>query len=1347
MFEVTASKIAAFIPIDRRLALARQTALPTHTEGSALFADISGFVPLTAVLTQTLGAQRGAEELTHCLNQLYDALIHQVHQYLGCVISFSGDAITCWFDEDDGRAAVTCALAMQAIVKTIRFEAMRLLDNEVTMAIKTAVVTGKMRRFVVGDPDIQLLDILAGQTFSRLRSAEQLASANELIISEAISQVCPVTITDKRVDAYTGNAYVVISDIYQPAPPIPWATDAPLDDETAKPWLLRPVFRYLQDGQEQFMSQLRSSMALFLSFHGIDYDNDPEAGEKLNLFICWVQQILTRYGGHLLQVTMGDKGSYLYASFGALATHPDDAERAVAAALTLNKLPEQLSFVQIIKMGLGYGKMHAGAYGGDSRQTYGILGDAVNVAARLMEAAPDWTIWCDFETYKRANKKWGFEALTPIAIKGKAGLVRVYTPTGQPPAKQASALPKSPMVGREAERYELSEALTAVSNYNNRIILLEGEAGLGKSRLVQEFIRMVRAEGFSGLMGTGQSIEQNTPYRVWREIIGSYFDIDDIHDPQEQEAQVWQRTKGIAPHQLHRLPLLNDILDIQLPANEFLDPLDPAARQRNLTALIVELFRVWAEDKPFIVIVEDAHWLDTRSWRLLLDVAQGLQMADMPFVLLVTTRPLPAESVGNRSLQQLKTFYNSQTLSLTPLSQPSIQNYIRQRLHLTPQHMPTALVDFVWQRSQGNPFFVEELLMTLQQEKVLTLHKKDGGYYGCKIQADLQTLPLPNTVQDLILGRIDKLSPAQQLVLQVASVIGKMIYERPLYLCLQQVTEWTEPFIQAQLQALVQQGFLEVRTAVYTFRHAMTQDIIYNTLLFAHRRQFHNCVVDWLETQLASRTQFHLPLASILQLLVHHCQHSENTPKECQYAMQAGELSAKNYAHEDALLYFNRVFKLTSPDEATLRFAILLAKEEAFHALGRREAQQEIFDQLDAMIVQEEASSLTDHIIVAIRRTRYANVTADYDFMIVMAKQVIELAQIINAPDLIQQGYFDWGVALSRRGKFNEAEEKYRLALEQENEQTKTELLADIYNGLGNLYNEKGQEQVSLTHYHKALEVAQERNALPQWAAALGNLGNVYADIGYIAKAKTFYQQALVRYRQLGAWRIEGMIHNNMGAIAFYVGDYTSAKTDYEKSFRIKKEVGDVRGQSVALNNLGELYNATNQPNQGLAYAKQGYDLAKSIGAQFWTAYNQHSMGESLVLLEDWEKAVETFAEAVTLRRELLHEGFLMESLAGWLWARWKLGDNAINLADTLDELEAYLKQQTPTGTASPFRIYWRVYRVMEAIEHYGATNMLTIATKELQERADKIDHPLMRESFLQIKCHRAILQASQVLV
>ena len=425
--------LCVYLPMDRRQALMRGEPLPERMDGAALCADISGFTPLAAALTRELGLQRGAEELTRLLNEVYGALIAEVHGYGGSVIGFSGDAITCWLDGDDGLHAVACALAMQRAMVPFTSIATP-AGTSVSLAIKVAVAAGPVRRFLVGDPEIQTMEVIAGRTLDHLAQAEHLAGPAEVAavgIHEP-ARGCLV-VREWHVDEEMGQRFAVVTGLTEPVSPRPWPELPPncLPDSMCRAWLPPAVARRLSGGTKQFLAELRPAVALFLNFRGIDYDADDNAKQKLDAFIRWVQTIIHRHEGTLLQLTVGDKGSYLYAAFGAPVAHPDDELRAVQAALELQAPPPALTFITGLQIGLAQGRMRTGAYGGTTQRTYGVLGDKTNLAARLMQAAAGG-ILCDEAVFQAARSHLDFQPLPPILIKGRAEPIAVYRPVRDP---------------------------------------------------------------------------------------------------------------------------------------------------------------------------------------------------------------------------------------------------------------------------------------------------------------------------------------------------------------------------------------------------------------------------------------------------------------------------------------------------------------------------------------------------------------------------------------------------------------------------------------------------------------------------------------------------------------------------------------------------------------------------------------------------------------------------------------------------------------------------------------------------------------------------------------------------
>jgi adenylate cyclase len=471
----------AFIPVDRCLALAGAHDLPERTEGAALFADVSGFTALTQTLVAELGPKQGAEAVLTYINPVYEQLIDVLHGYRGCVIDFVGDGITCWFDESDALSAapmraLACGLAMQTALRP--FAAQQTPHGSpFHLSIKVAVAAGSARRLVVGDPAIRLLDTIAGATLTRMAEVEGQAQTGEVVAGREVVDRLGKAIL---VSAWRGET-AVVSQLATPVPATPWP-DLPagrLPIERVRQWLLPEVYEQLQAGGS-YRGDLRPVTPLMLRFGGLDFDHDPAAGEKLDAYTRWVQRVVHQYGGTLLQLTLGDKGAYLYAPFGAPVAHEDDTRRALAAALQLQAPPAQFDWLPPVQIGISQGAVWTGAYGASRRCTFGAMGRPVNLAARLMvHGQAGQTLVSDAV---RRQTGFRYRHAGEVSFKGFGQPVATHTLLGVEASGNRTF--EQALIGRSHELDQLEQfAQTVLIRERAGVALLYGEAGIGKSHL------------------------------------------------------------------------------------------------------------------------------------------------------------------------------------------------------------------------------------------------------------------------------------------------------------------------------------------------------------------------------------------------------------------------------------------------------------------------------------------------------------------------------------------------------------------------------------------------------------------------------------------------------------------------------------------------------------------------------------------------------------------------------------------------------------------------------------------------------------------------------------------------
>jgi hypothetical protein len=571
--------------------------------------------------------------------------------------------------------------------------------------------------------------------------------------------------------------------------------------------------------REPFQSEFRPGAALFIRFVGIDYETD-EAQGQLDKLVQEMQKTAVRYDGTLLQVTIGDKGSYAYINFGALISHEENARSAMKAALELrNKIELQL------QMGITQGLMLVGAYGGETRKTFGALGNDVNLAARLMTSAAEGEILLSIPVRKAVTKDFICEPHPPVPVKGIAELLTVFALTGER-LQRAIRLQEPtyalPMVGRTNELQIINDKLDLAEQGKGQVIGITAEAGMGKSRLVAEVIRLACKKGFTGYGGACQSDAVNTPYQTWKSVWGAFFDVDPSAPLKKQMRSIEGEIEDHAPNRMGAMPLLNVVLDLEIPDNDFTKSLEPQYRKSALRALLEDCLRTASKDEPLLIVIEDMHWIDALSHDLLEELARA--MAGNRVCFLLAYRPPQLQRLQAPRIEAMPNFTK---IDLPELNQTEAESAIRAKLlQLYPARggaLPEGLVDALMRRAQGNPFYLEELLN----------YVRDRGLDP----SDIQNIELPDSLHTLILSRIDQLSEQEKTTLRVASIVGRLFRAQWLTGYYPELGSFLQ--VKAALDALDSLDITPLDSPepelAYLFKHIVTHEVTYESLPFATR--------------------------------------------------------------------------------------------------------------------------------------------------------------------------------------------------------------------------------------------------------------------------------------------------------------------------------------------------------------------------------------------------------------------------------------------------------------------------------------------------------------------------------
>ena len=1340
-----------YLPVDRLHALQAGLDLPDRTRGAALFADISGFTPLTGALAKEFGRQKGAEKVLDIINPVYDALIAEIHNYHGVVIGFAGDSITCWFDNDSGYRAVTCAIEMQQAM--LQFSHITLSGGaEINLSVKIAITAGPARRFLVGNPKIHQYEVAAGLTLDRMAGAEQLALKGEIVIgSEIADQLAEdITILEWREITAAGEKVAVVSEVRHPASPSPWpALPAEhLSPDLLRPWLEPAVFERLIN-VVGFIAELRPVVSLFLKFSGIDYDLDDHAGEKLDQFIRWVQAAIRPYEGSMLQLTIGDKGSNLLIVFGAPIAHDDDIARAIAAGLDLREIPQELAFIQKPKTGISQGIVWAGACGSRQRCIYTVMGDEVNMAARLMAKAEPGQILVRQQIADLTQQLYQYQPLGTIVVKGRLTPLAVSAAVSRKPQahKAENMLFSAPLVGRADILEQLRHIADQSIHKNGQVVRLVGPAGVGKSHLAAVFIHQMAQQGWSVASGTAQSISQSTPYHAWKQILNEILGVQSLPVP-EQISALETRFAEVHPDWLQQLPLLRDILDLPFQDNEFTVRLEPLRRRQSLFSLVSSILQEASQARPLLVVLEDVHWLDEASEGLTLSVAQVTE--SLSLVLMVIHRPPEA---GGACLPELFGLPAHVQIDLEVLSKAGISQLLCNRLG---GNLSALGLELMVERAHGNPFFTEELCDTLTELGYLQpaagewdlspaafqalmdadcLQKVDGAWQ-LKAQPPLGAaqLELPETIYASILHRIDRLSEPGKLLLKVASVIG-----RTFQLSTLSAIHPLHPTVEklaAEINEICQRDFLRLdqpdTDPIYIFKHNATQETAYSTLLYAQRKQLHTDTAAWYEQQAGSPALEHLTLQSTLAahypILAYHWHQAEVTPRERIYAGLSGKQAALQFANENAIRYFSRAVELTPVDQMPERFSLILQREAVFHVIGNRENQSEDLKELAAI-----ADQIGDSLMKAqsyLRQAIYQGARSNFASALSNAQAALHLAVESGAVDLEIQVLHQLGRDLRKQEDHIQAQELLMRAKALAESQQDSVQLGRILYELGLVEYDLNRLQSALDYFKQANQVYQQIYFRTGEIQCLSMFASTYVKQGYYSQALEQIQRQQTLSRSAGWKWFEAYAWFSSGNIYFYLGDFKKSLSAHRQAIPIWRAVAAYEMEGASLDTIGLVYFIENQLDLAEQSAKEALQIHRRIKALSSQAYDLNHLGLISQARGLASEAIQYHNEAIQIRKSLGQAAACLDDLAGLARCAMAQGSHQ-QAADDAQQILSTIEADGVDGIEFSVWVYLTCYEALKEKDPAKARQALEAGYACLRKSADSIQDEALRSMFM----------------
>ncbi len=1261
--------------------------------GTVLFADVSGFTPLTERFSRRVGRE-GAEEITLIVNRLLEVVNGIAVRYGGDLLKFAGDAALSFYQGAEHAARACCAAWEMQRAMRERFAHVTTSLGEFPLRMSIGLGSGDVFLASLGTPDNAEYAVM-GPALAAMGHAEHLAQAGQIFIDQATRQLAGTAVTA----APTGEAGFFELRSVEPRSGAVEHPDLGLAPPDGPPhatlrWLLTrldALTPYLTPGllhkllpsprESKVESDHRWVTTLFTDLRGIDVLIEALGPEHVDLLtrivnrhFLTVRDVVERYEGVLHKVGAGPSGPHLLITFGAPRSHADDPERAVRAALEMQERLTELNheMEQEVESALGEmpglkrpllrqaigittGFVFAGSVGATRRWEYTVMGDLVNLAARLMVAAADGEVLVAEETTRYLEGRFDLQPCPPLRVKGKREPVSCSRVLGLAPFSPQPIVAEGRIVDRRPGLERAEEMLERVIRGLGGLLVIRGETGIGKTRLAQEVVQLARGRGMLVAVGVSLSYGGDIPYLPWGGPLRLLLGIS----AREPEVQLRQLKRGMAAAGLTSWePLVAEVLDLEAEETELTASLDARLRQQRLFDLVLELIEHHARRRPLLLMLEDLHWADPASLELLDYVVRNI--ASCPVLLLLLHRP--REHLDGR----WHSFGHVSEILLEELPEEDTCRLVTGLLGQG--EAPEQLLRLVLHKAQGNPFFAEEMVRALVDAQVL---RRDDGRWLLVAAPD--QAGVPDTIHGVIQSRIDRLEETERRVLQVASVIGR-VFSLPVLSGVYPYDD-LDGSLSWRLGRLSRLRLVEVTApqSRYMFRHTLTQEVAYESLPYARRRELHRRVGRFVEERAGEA------LAERFGFLAHHFFRGRAWRKALAYSLAAGRKAQREYANEAAIAHFERALQAAAELDEPVADELLEAHErlsEVFTVLGRYDEALKHLAAARALVDTWPPSRERDRKLAALyRRTAEAyEPKGEYQLALSWLERGLSLPGV--------------------KGRVEEAFLKF---------------------GGAAVYHRRGENELAVEWCRQGLGIAgQVEGREGQEALARGNylLGLILIRLGRLEEAVENCKRSLLIYEELGDLLGQAQAHNNL-AMAYYDQDaWELAAEHYRAAMEIVSRIGYAEGQARVASNLGEIYLIQGNLDAAKEQYQKALEIVKRLGMLFGVALLHNNLGAAYARGEEWDEAAAHLKRSLTLFEEI-GSGEILPELFRHL-ATVMLGQGRLEEALTYAERSLAYAQahDMRLEEGSTWRVLGQVYRVQGELERAEETlaQALTIA-------------------------------------
>ena len=1284
----------------------RSGKLSGSLKAAGLFVDLSGFSKMADTLSGY--EQPGAEALAEVMRATFEPLVEAVYSQGGFVVGYAGDAFTAIFTEKPDRdpAVLRCldaAVRMQAHIRD--HPQAETPFGQYPMSIKVGISFGDASwKIFESSKGKQATYCIRGSSVDGAVEAEECARPGETFADKQAYGYLQDVVNGQLMDGCYRLTNVRIEL------PIPHSFSNPLPTPDMQIFIPEAIINLPTVGE------FRQVVNLF-----IDIPIDPTDDSSVTSFMDTVFDLQERYGGFFLRPELSDKGFNLLMFWGAPLSHETDIDRALNFILDLI---DQTGLS--IRAGITYLTAYAGFMGVPLREDYTAYGWGVNLAARFMKMAVPGEVWISEEAARRAERHFEVEYRDRLAVKGFTRKQKVYTLTGR--KESIERVYHDSLIGRTQELKRLSEFVTPI--FEGKFagaLVIQGEAGIGKSRLTHTFQHadLFRENPARWIVcQTDEILRQSlNPFKDWlfkRFLVSeSQSEKANLNNFNSQLQTIVDVTtvSGLASELERTSSVLAALLGLSQPGSLY-EQLDAKERYENTFIALSTLLRAESLQKPLVLFIEDVQWLDEDTHAFLpYFVRSVLAEPDIKYsiAILATRRP-------EGEFLQFGEVIEPQELDLDRLP-PSDLSHLAE--HVLGNHVSASLLDLLERRTEGNPFFAEQILRYLSEKNLLS--KNEAGLFDADSRAE-RLLPLD--VGAILIARLDSLAQDVRNVVQTASTLGREFELQLLSRMLRGDTDLPQKVTYAE-QADIWFPLDQIR---YIFRHALLRDAAYSMQLLTRQRELHKLAVSAIEMLYAHDLSPHYGE------LAYHAERANQVKKALLYLPLAGKLAASVYQNKQAVDYFSRALNLTPAEDLYAQYNHLLTRAKLYGLMGERARQVQDLDMLERLSRQLGNDAFLAQIWIM--RADHAYTISDYQYAIEKSKQALDLAQSSGSESVTLDAYRISSLALLRQGKLDQAMQHAEKGLQLVRHLGRQLEEGKILNTMGLIALEQKEPTSAQAYFEQALSIARETSNRGLETKTLNNLGNSAGFIlGDYAAAHDYYEKSHLIAQERGDRSSQSVALGNLGWAAGMQGDFGSARTYHKQVLSLGRELGDMYHETYTLINLSAVAINQGEGQVAISHAKQANELSRKIGERSGEAWSLLYLGYANLLEKNYDVAKDFFQESVTIRAELGQESLAFEPAAGLIQVALETDDLATASSETEEILQHLENGGSFEGTEEPLRIYLACYRALEKLRDPRSPEVLHGAVELLETQVSKLPDTEASWMFIQNVPYRRDIQ------